>query len=197
MTGLADGYHPVPPGKLAAVVTSLQMLSPAPLRPDVQGGWSLQRQDAPDAAHYRALFGRLGRDWLWFSRLYMSEAELLAVIADPKVHIYTLQAGGRDEGLLELDFRRDGECELAFFALSAELQGQGAGRWLMNRGIELAWKEPIQRFWVHTCTFDHPGALGFYQRSGFAPFKREVEISDDPRILGKLDRDAAPQAPIL
>ena len=41
----------------------------------------------------------------------------------------------------------------------------------MNRALELAWSRPISRVWVHTCTFDHPSALAFYQRSGFLPFR--------------------------
>jgi hypothetical protein len=46
----------------------------------------------------------------------------------------------------------------------------------MNRAIERAWSRPIRRFWAHTCTLDHPSALGFYKRSGFRPFRRQVEI---------------------
>lgn len=58
----------------------------------------------------------------------------------------------------------------------------GAGRWLMNRALELAWSHPVDRVWVHTCTFDHPSAPAFYQRSGFRAFRRQIEIADDPRI---------------
>jgi hypothetical protein len=52
----------------------------------------------------------------------------------------------------------------------------------MQNGLELAWKKSIKRLWVHTCTIDHPRALQFYMRSGFAPFKRQLEIADDPSI---------------
>ncbi|MER0684083.1 GNAT family N-acetyltransferase, partial [Pseudomonas aeruginosa] len=32
--------------------------------------------------------------------------------------------------------------------------------------------------WVHTCTFDHPAALGNYQARGFRIFKQEeTELS--------------------
>jgi GNAT superfamily N-acetyltransferase len=194
---LADGYHDIPAGKLAAVVTSLEMLAPAPLRPEASGPWTLRREPAPGLAWYRALFARMGRDWLWFSRLYMEDEALAAIIGDPRVEVYALAVDGRDEGLLELDFREPGQCELAFFAVGADLQGQGAGRWLMNRAIERAWAGPIGRFWVHTCNLDHPAALSFYRRSGFVPYQRRVEVSDDPRLQGKLDQAAAPQIPLL
>jgi hypothetical protein len=61
----------------------------------------------------------------------------------------------------------------------------------------LAWAEPIRRFWLHTCTFDHPSALAFYQRSGFTPFRRQVEITDDPRLDGICPRGAARHIPIV
>ncbi|MCC7273790.1 MAG: GNAT family N-acetyltransferase, partial [Alphaproteobacteria bacterium] len=73
----------------------------------------------------------------------------------------------------------------------------GAGRWLMNRAVEIAWARPIARFWVHTCTLDHPGALAFYVRSGFVPFRRQVEIADDPRLLGQAPRSAAAHVPVI
>ncbi|NMD08644.1 MAG: GNAT family N-acetyltransferase, partial [Phyllobacteriaceae bacterium] len=48
-----------------------------------------------------------------------------------------------------------------------------------------------------TCTFDAPQALPFYIRSGFTPYARMVELHDDPRLSGKLARDASPQVPLL
>jgi GNAT superfamily N-acetyltransferase len=102
-------------------------------------------------------------------------------------------------GLLELDFRQDGACELSFFGVVPQAIGIGAGRFLMNRAIERAWgRAPsIGRFWVHTCTNDHPDALAFYIRSGFVPYARGVECYPDPRIEGLLARKAAPQTPII
>ncbi len=198
MSAPPDGYHPVPPGKLASVVTSLEMLAPAPARAEPSGlGLSLRRVAAPGADWYRALYARLGRDWLWFARLSMADPALLAILHDPKVWVFALEQDGADVGLLELDFRQQEEAEIVYFALAAELQGQGAGRWLMNRALEIAWAEPIGRLWVHTCTLDHPAALDFYRRSGFTPFRRQIELADDPRATGALPRDAAPRTPIL
>jgi hypothetical protein len=54
----------------------------------------------------------------------------------------------------------------------------------MNRALEKVWQRPISRFWVHTCTLDHPNALAFYMRSGFVPFRRQIEIAPDPRLQG-------------
>ena len=36
---------------------------------------------------------------------------------------------------------------------------------------------------LNTCTYDHPGALAFYRRHGFAVTHSEAEIVDDPRLV--------------
>src|SRR6266568_4294403 len=186
---LPDGYSDVSPGKIAAVVTYLEMTARPTLPPDPPGEWTLRRVVAPDLAWFRDLYRRVGEDWLWFSRLRMSDAELAAIIHAPLVEVYALAHDGRDEGLLELDFRGPNDCELVFFGVTAKLIGSGAGRFLMNRALERAWSQAIERLWVHTCSFDHPNALAFYQRAGFRAFRRQVEISDDPRLDGTLPRD--------
>jgi GNAT superfamily N-acetyltransferase len=194
---LPDGYSDIPAGKIAAVVTHLEMIArPAP-RPDPAGAWSLRRVEMPPLDWFRDLYLRVGEEWLWFSRMRMPDAELSAIIHSPLVEVYALEHEGRDEGLLELDFRDTGQCEIAFFGVSAKLIGSGAGRWLMNRTLELSWSRPIARVWVHTCTFDHPAALAFYRRSGFRPFRRQIEIADDPRLDGTAPRDVAQHVPII
>ena len=67
----------------------------------------------------------------------------------------------------------------------------------MNRATQAAWARPIERLWVHTCTLDHPAALAFYIKAGFVPVSRQVEVADDPRVLGVLARHEAPQIPLL
>ncbi|HRE21127.1 MAG TPA: hypothetical protein PKW21_08860 [Rhabdaerophilum sp.] len=50
---------------------------------------------------------------------------------------------------------------------------------------------------VHTCSLDHPRALAFYEKAGFRPYKRAVEIFDDPRLDGTLPREVARQIPLI
>ena len=194
---LPDGYSDVPAGKIAAVVTHLEMTERPALAPDPAGAWRLRRVETPGLDWFRDLYRRVGEEWLWFSRLQMTDAELAAIIHSPLVEVHALAQDGRDEGLLELDFREPGQCELSFFGVTAKLIGSGAGRWLMNRALELAWSRPVTRVWVHTCTLDHPSALAFYQRSGFRPFRRQVEIADDPRLDGTAPRGVARHVPIV
>lgn len=184
---------------MANVVTFLEMTAPPPPRPAGAPAptLALHRWERPSVADYRALFRAVGQDWMWVSRLIMPEDRLRAILDDPAVEVCALAEGGRNLGLLELDFRVAGECELAFFGVVGDAIGTGAGRFLMDAAIRHAWSRPIRRFWVHTCTFDHPGAVAFYIRSGFRPYAREVEVHEDPRLTGKMPRGAAPQIPIV
>ena len=194
---LPDGYSDIPAGKIAAIVTHLEMTARPARRDDPPGTWILRKADTPALDWYRDLHRRVGEDWLWFSRLRMSDAELAAIIHDPRIEIYALAVDGRDEGLLELDFREPGQCELVYFGVTAGLIGTGAARFLMNRALERAWHDDVRRVWVHTCTFDHPSAVAFYQRSGFIPFRRQIEIADDPRLDGTAPRTTARHVPII
>jgi GNAT superfamily N-acetyltransferase len=195
---LPNGYHDVPPGKLANVVTNLEMFARPPVRPDPPGIRAvLKRLEPPTLAEYRELYHKVGDAYLWFSRLTRSDKQLSSIIDDSKVEIYAVEVDGSREGMLELDFRKAGEAEIVFFAVTEALIGTGTGRWLMNRALEIAWSHPIERLWVHTCTLDHPGAVDFYIRSGFVPYKRQVEVSDDPRLLGVVPSSAARSVPII
>jgi GNAT superfamily N-acetyltransferase len=193
------GYSSIEPGKIANVVTCLEMLERPASRPTTPfpPGVSLSPLDRSDPAIYRALYRKIGEDWLWYSRLVMPDDALRAILDDPCVVILVLGKDEEDIGLLELDFRQDGVCELVFFGLVATAIGQGLGRALMDAALDRAWSQPISRFWVHTCTFDHPAALGFYIRSGFRPYAFQVEVQPDPRLTGHLPRHAAPQVPLI
>jgi GNAT superfamily N-acetyltransferase len=145
---------------------------------------------------------RSGEPWLWFGRRIMAREALAGILADPAVEAMAVVREGRDVGLVELDARgrggrSDGEVELAYFGLVPEALGGGLGRWAMNRALETAWARGPRRVFVHTCNFDHPGALDFYVRSGFVPYGRAIEIADDPRLLGHLPRAAAPHVPLI
>jgi GNAT superfamily N-acetyltransferase len=193
-----NGYYDLPPGKIASVVTYLEMTDPPPLRPLPEApGLALRRVERPDLAWYRDLFRRIGTEWLWFGRLVMPDEEVRAIIEHLEVEVYALTRDGRDQGLLELDRREPPDIELAYFGVAPELTGQGAGRWLIAQALQLAWRHRPRRFWVHTCTLDHPGALPFYQRAGFRPYRRAVEVADDPRLIGLAPRDSARWLPLI
>lgn len=185
---------PVADGEIAAIVTYLEMRAPPQAEPLPQTLLALVPRPAPSPGEYRALFRKVGARWLWFSRLVMDDSALAANIGE--LHA-VIDAAGAEVGMIELDFTVAGECELAFIGLVPELAGQGHGRWLLAEALRLAWRAGVTKVHVHTCTLDHPAALNFYRRAGFIAVGRAVETFADPRLLGILPADCAPQVPLL
>lgn len=196
---IKDEFTLLPMGQIAAVVTHLEMRARPTLRREYvkPGEYALRRMATPDLSAYRQLYRRVGEDWLWFSRLAMDDDALKEIVHNPGVEVHVLRHRGKDEGILEIDFRNFPEVEISFLGVVSNLLGKGAGRYLMNRALENVWGRASKRLTIHTCTFDHPRALEFYLKTGFTPYSRSVEIADDPRLHGILPRKAAPQAPII
>jgi len=195
---LSDGYTDLPPGKIASVVTFLEMRKkPIAAQADARTGLSVRLEKRPSLDWYRKLYRAVGQDWLWFSRLRMSDEELVEIVQDPRVELFALSDGKEDKGLLELDGRAGSEVEIAYFGLTPDLVGRGAGQYLMRHALAAAWERDPERVRVHTCTLDHSRALAFYLKVGFTPYKRSIEVADDPRLTGEVPRTAAPHIPLI
>jgi GNAT superfamily N-acetyltransferase len=194
-----DGYTDIPEGKVAFVVTFLEMLQApeqplAPSRSDV----TLQWWQTPDLDSYRKLFREVGEDWIWFGRLVHDDKTLEHLLAEPARENYLPIIDGKPVGTLELDFANPEEPELSYFGLVPGAIGGGLGRWLMAQALDIVWSRPeTKRLWVHTCTGDSPQALIFYQACGFKPYKRAIEVAEDPRLQGLLGRERAPHVPVI
>ena len=197
MSELAE--EAVPAGKLYSVVTHLMMGSPptqvVPPAPPAPGLAANRRWTMP-VADYLRLYHAIGDDWLWWSRLTMDEATLASRIAPPQTELYVAETDGEEIGLIELNLRPSPDIELRYFGVVPSWIGKGLGSWLLAHALAAAWRHRPHRMILNTCTYDHPGALAFYQRHGFAITHSEVEIVDDPRLIGLLPRDAAPHIPL-
>ena len=119
---LPDGYSDVPAGKIATVVTHLEMTTRPTPSSAPSGPWMLRHVERPDLAWYRDLYRRVGEEYLWFSRIRSADDKLAARLHHPLVGTHALVADGRDEGLLELDFREPGTCEIGMFGVGATLR---------------------------------------------------------------------------
>lgn len=192
-----DGYTDLPPGRIANVVTYLEMRSAdAGARAPLPSGFAVQRIERPRIDTYRALYSRIGRDWLWFSRMVMPDDVLAARLADPATEIYFLMRGEEPVGLCEIRRGAD-EVEIAMFGVVPEVTGTGAAKGLLSAALQAAWQGAVGRVWLHTCTFDHPAAIHFYRKMGFVPYKFAIEVSPDPRLTGHLPESAGPHVALL
>lgn len=197
---IAHGFHRVAPGDLAAVVTALAMAAPPPARAEADVPLQLERWRDCSPERYRLLYRRIGAPWLWWSRLALDDERLTAIIHDEAVELYAVTDRARVEiGMLELDFRNPGACEIAFFGFVPKATGHGFGKWLMGRALQRAWhgRPGINRVWVHTCTLDDPRAVAFYRAQGFEPEARFVEVFRDPRAAGLIDPEFGSLHPLI
>ncbi|WP_417590571.1 GNAT family N-acetyltransferase [Parasphingorhabdus sp.] len=186
----------VPKGHVPTVITHLEMLE-RPVLATINSALSLEKWIDPAVAEYLALFRSVGEPWLWTSRLLIGEDDVQSIIHHPGIDIHIVRNENMAVGFIELDFRKTGQCEIAFFGLVTEMNGKGHGRWMMNQALKNAWKDGIERVWLHTCTQDSPRALPFYQQCGFRIFKQELDMMADPRLSGHLPETAAPHVPIF
>jgi GNAT superfamily N-acetyltransferase len=153
----------------------LEMLSrshrfvPAP-----RDGLSVLHVKTPSVKYYRDLYNAVGKDYHWYSRGSLSDAELVAVIHDPLDEVHVLHVAGTPAGFAELDRRKEEEIELVQFGLLPEFIGHGLGRYFLQWTIDKAWSYGPRRFWLHTCTLDHPAALPNYLNAGFSIYKEEM-----------------------
>ncbi|WP_026782106.1 GNAT family N-acetyltransferase [Pleomorphomonas koreensis] len=196
---LSDGYHALAPGKLANVVTFLEMTEP-PARPPrpAPAGYALEPVGRWDADTFLDLYREIGWEWLWSSRLLMARDKLEAKLAAPHMRSWCPVKDGRRMGIVEMDLSKPQETEISFFGLVPEAVGGGIGGWLMREAIAIAFARPgVRRLWLHTCHFDSPQALPFYMHMGFVPYARAVEVHDDVRLLGRLGEDAGPHIPVI
>jgi GNAT superfamily N-acetyltransferase len=195
---LTNGYHQLPPGKLANAVTWLEMRRPERRGAAFPEGVALEPLAAGDLATFLDVFVKVGLDWLWTGFLALPHEERLALLKNPAVETRILRRDGRPIGLLQTE--RDpasGDLEVLYIGVVGTEFGKGVGAPLLGAAIDRAAELSAPRLWLHTCNFDHPGAVAFYKRQGFSVYARGFEIMDDPRSLGLLPMDAAPHVPIV
>ncbi len=152
----------------------LQMLSayrksvPAP-----RAGLSVIHAKNPTLAYYRFLYHGVGEAYHWYTRGRMPDEELRESLSHPRHELHVLHVDGTPAGMAELDCRTD-DIELVQFGLMPEFIGQGLGKYFLQWTIDHVWARQPERFWLHTCTLDHPVALPNYLKAGFVLCQEEM-----------------------
>jgi len=157
-------------------ISHLEMLT----RPNLsvtapRSGLTVLHAQHPTVSYYRYLYAAVGQKYYWQSRAKLSDKKLGAILNDSRVEVHVLHVDGTPAGFAELDRRVADEIELKQFGLVGEFIGQGLGKYFLAWTIEKAWSYHPRRFWLHTCTLDHPVALPNYLKAGFVLFKEEME----------------------
>ncbi len=167
------------PELVDVVVYYLEMRAPSHQSvPAPRDGLTILQVRTPSVPYYRVLYDAVGKDYHWLSRRKLSDTELAAVIQDPRNELYVLHVDGSPAGFAELDRRQADEVEMVQFGLMAEFIGKGLGTWFLQQTIDTVWSYQPRRFWLHTCSLDHPTALTLYKKAGFVEFKQAVRCRE-------------------
>ena len=131
------------------------------------------RWQAPPYEEYMNIYAAVGDEWGWSGRKVISQNEVEAAIHHPDTIIYKMVSDDQVVGFFELR-KQHREIELVYMGVLPEAIGKGFGKLLLNQAIKKAWEENIDRFWLHTCTFDHAKAFSVYQKAGFVHYKTNI-----------------------
>ncbi|HUC66854.1 MAG TPA: GNAT family N-acetyltransferase [Stellaceae bacterium] len=185
-----DGNRILTIAELPDTITYLEMTA-RPQRPPLpapQGKLALLRAERCTVSFHRYLYNTVGEPWLWYVRRGWSDEQLRLWLSRPEIELFVLHVGGVPAGYYELERLASGETELCYFGLIPDFIGRGLGAWFLQQAVESGWRGETRRFWVHTSTYDHPRALGLYQRAGFQVYRRQAVMFEDPRLTGALPR---------
>ena len=176
------------PRTLPATVTYLAMEAPPrhPPPPPPMLKTAILRAEKPPAHFYRYLYDVIGRRYYWIERRLWSDERLQAHLDHDKIVLYVLYLAGVPGGMVELDFREPGLCQVCYFGMTPEFTGRRIGPWFLHQIVETAWAEPIKRLALNTCTLDHKKALATYQRAGFVPYARSERVVTVPADFPEL-----------
>ena len=152
----------------------LEMLTPSQRTvPAPRDGLKVLHAQQPSVSYYRFLYDAVGKEYNWLSRRKLSDDELATILQGPLNEVHVLHVDGSPAGFAELDRRQANEVELVQFGLMGDFISQGLGTWFLQWTIDKVWSYKPKRFWLHTCTLDHPAALPIYKKAGFVPYKNE------------------------
>jgi len=141
--------------------------------PAPPAGFSVIRAQRSGSVN-RSLYERVGGDWHWTDQLIWSDQQWRAYASRPQLETWVASVEGLAAGYFELDTDGNGNTEIAYFGLLPAFLGRGLGKHLLCAAIQRAWESGATRIWVHTCTLDHPHALGNYLARGFTVYRHEI-----------------------
>ena len=136
---------------------------------------NLSLEPTDDAAINTQFYREVGGDWQWVDRLNWTDNQWEKWVSRENLRTWITHLGAEAAGYVEIEIQEGGNIEIVYFGLLPLMIGKGIGGGVLSLAIREAWKiKGTQRVWLHTCSEDHPHALGNYEKRGFRLFKTEV-----------------------
>ena len=179
MTG---GVFPTDAMKVQITTYYLEMKSPEELRPALldDPAVEVRRSEIPCPELNRFFYTAVGGDWFWVERLSWNYEKWARYVERPGFETWICYLRGTPCGYFTLERQEKGNVEIRNFGLLPRFTGKGLGGHLLTEAVRKAWEGGAKRVWVHTCSLDHPGALGNYLGRGFKLYKTEVSEKEIP-----------------
>jgi GNAT superfamily N-acetyltransferase len=159
------------------ITTYLEMTDPADLNPaPAVPGLALRRLDT-DSPLVRSVQARVGENHGWGAAARTEEQWEEHLAARPQRQYWLITFEDAPAGVAYLQPGTGGNVEITAFGLLPAYLGKGLGGYALTLALRQAWAtEPLdaptaRRVWLHTCTEDHPHALGNYQKRGMRPYR--------------------------
>ena len=162
---------------MTAVTTYyLEMKSSSALKEKKQSnGLQIHECEIKQFQFNKFLYQLVGENWQWIDRLSWSDEQWKTYAENDNLRLWVAYHKGSPAGYYELQQEDGGDVEIAYFGLAPKFIGQGFGGYLLSQAIKSAWNwQGTKRVWVHTCTLDHPSALGNYKARGLEVYRTEA-----------------------
>jgi len=130
----------------------------------------------------RFLYTAVGGNWWWVDRLGWTYRDWLDFLRRPGHETWIAYVNGTPAGYFELEGKEGEPVEILSFGLLPAFVGRGYGGALLTAAVRRAWEKKPDKVWLHTCSFDHPGALDNYKARGFRLVRTEEHLKEMPEV---------------
>ena len=156
----------------------LEMTTPSALRGTKESpGLQVLECEIKQFQLNRFMYQLVGQGWDWTDKNPWSDDQWIAYAENDKLRTWVGYYRGSPAGYFELQ-QVECDTEIGSFGLAPAFIGKGFGGYLLSRALECAWGwQGTQRVWVHTCTSDHPHALGNYKARGMTLYRINDGVS--------------------
>jgi GNAT superfamily N-acetyltransferase len=152
-------------------VTWMECLSPPAKPHPLPKGFTLASETI-SPSEYLSLYGLIGEQVKWDTRLKLAPGQLAALLASPASHVFTLRHEAVPIGLCEFEIAATGHAELQHFGLAASFHGKGLGISFLENAMIAMFTSGATRIWLHTDEWDSPAAVKTYAKAGFTIYDR-------------------------
>lgn len=157
------------------VITYLEMKSPGDLKPrrSADPRFRVLEATVKQWEFNRFLYLLVGENWSWTDKRNWTAQQWRDYAEAERLRTFVGYYDGSVAGYYELRQDDSTGVEIAIFGLAPRFIGKGWGGVLLTSALEESWRMNPSRVWLHTCTLDHPAALGNYQARGMKIFRVE------------------------